>query len=59
METTPLTVTGYTRLIADNGRIHVHLFREVATGLITTGLVEFRADNGKVWGPMTEVRPVD
>lgn len=57
METSPLTVTGYTRLIADNGRVHVHLFREVATGLITSGLVEFRADNGIVWGPMFEVRP--
>jgi len=57
METTPLTVTGYTRLITDNGRVHVHLFREVNTGLITTGLVEFRADNGTVWGPLFEVSP--
>ena len=54
----PLTVHGWTRLTSDNGRIQIHLFREVSTGLITTGLVEFRADNGTVWGPLREVRPV-
>lgn len=58
METTPLTVHGYIKLMSANCRIHLHLFTDVDTGLITTGLVEYRADNGTVWGPLTEVRPV-
>ena len=58
METTPLNTHGYLRLISQDCRIHVHLFTDVNTGLITTGLVEFRADNGRVWGPLTEVSKV-
>ena len=58
METPTLTVHGYTHLQSDNCRLHLYLFTDVNTGLITTGLVEFRADNGTVWGPLTEVRPV-
>ena len=58
METTPLNTHGYLRLISPECRIHVHLFTDVNTGLITTGLVEFRADNGRVWGPLTEVSKV-
>lgn len=45
--------------MSDNTRVHVYLFHDVDTGLITTGLIEFRADNGTVWGSLTEVRPVD
>lgn len=59
METTPLTIRGYTRLEADSGRIRIHLFRNVETGLITSGLVEYRNADGTVWGPMTQVQPVD
>lgn len=58
METSPLTVHGWTRLISDNGRIQIHLFRHVETGTITTGLVQFRADNGTVFGSPMEVKPV-
>jgi hypothetical protein len=52
-------VVGYSKLMSDNTRVHVYLFHDVDTGLITTGLIEFRADNGTVWGSLTEVRPVD
>lgn len=45
-------------MASDNGRFNLYLFRDADTGLITTGLVEFRADNGTVWGPLTEVHPV-
>lgn len=52
-------VIGFTKMMSDNARIHLYLFRDADTGLITTGLLEFRADNGTVWGPLTEVHPVD
>lgn len=58
METTPLTTHGYLKLQSSNCRVFVHLFTDVDTGLITTGLVEFRADNGTVWGHLHEVFPV-
>ena len=58
METTSLTTHGYIKLMSNNARVHVHLFTNLTTGLITTGLVEFRADNGTVWGHLHEVFPV-
>lgn len=58
METQPLTIRGYTRLTADNGRVRVHLFRDATTGLIASGLVEYRTPDGEAWGPIHEVKPV-
>ena len=58
METPTLTVHGWQHLMSADCRVHLHLFSDVASGLITTGLVEFRADNGRVWGSTFEVQPV-
>lgn len=54
---TPLTVQGFTNLIADNGRVQVYLWRNVATGDIHSGFVEFRYENETLWRDIFEVFP--
>jgi len=53
-----LTVVGWTTLISDNNQYRVHLFRDVATGLIVSSTIQHKAADGETWGPATEAKQI-